>query len=132
MTRRKKQTSVTPLLRATFLFDAISTGLFALVLIIFANFIGNLAGVDNILTIRMVGIASIVPTFFSFWAASKKILPTNLIFIFALMCVIWVIGSIVLITLVPFTTTGIIGIGVVAFLVAVVASSLLYFYFSNR
>ncbi|MCH5583832.1 hypothetical protein MK805_02475 [Shimazuella sp. AN120528] len=132
MGKEKTQIVVTPLLRGTFLFDAISTEIFALTLLFFANRIGSLAGVNTIVTIRIVGIGSVFPTFFSFWAARRKILPKNLVLLFAIMCVLWVLGSIVLIVLVPFTNIGIMGISVVAFLVTIVASSLFYFYFSNH
>jgi hypothetical protein len=131
MAQNKNQILMTPILRRVFLFDAIGTGVFAFLLIFFADLTGELAGVDSIITIQIVGIGSIFPASFSFWAARKERLPAILILLFATMCLIWVIGSMILMFLVPFTMIGMVGIATVAFLVAIGGSFMFYFYYTQ-
>ncbi|SHE87783.1 hypothetical protein SAMN05444392_10492 [Seinonella peptonophila] len=131
MAQNKKQILVNPVLRWVFLFDAIGTGIFALLLMLLAKLTGELIGVESTITIQIVGIGSIFPASFSFWAARKEKLPAILVLLFATMCLIWVIGSIILMYLVPFTVIGMIGIATVAFLVALGGSFLYYFYYTR-
>lgn len=128
----KKQIAMNPILRRVFLFDAIGTTIFALLLIFFAKLVSELSGIDDILTIQIVGIGSIFPATFSFWAARKESLPAILLLLFATMCFIWVVGSVMLVFLVPLTTIGIVGILTVAFLVAIGGSFMFYFYFTQN
>jgi hypothetical protein len=86
--RNRKQILISPILRWVFLFDAVGTGLFALMLIFFANITGKLAGVDAITTIRIIGIGSLFPAFFGFWTSKQKQLPASLILLFAMICMI--------------------------------------------
>jgi hypothetical protein len=49
-----------------------SAGLFALMLIFFANITGKLAGVDAITTIRIIGIGLLFPAFFGCWISNQN------------------------------------------------------------
>ncbi|MXQ55454.1 hypothetical protein [Shimazuella alba] len=131
MELHKKQIVMTPLLRKVFLFDAVGTGVFALVLIFFANFTGEITGITNTMMIRLIGIGSIIPASFSFWAASRIRLQKIFILLFAIVCTIWVIGSFILILLLPFPVMGVLSMVCVAICVGIVGGFLFYFYFRN-
>jgi hypothetical protein len=131
MERNEKQIVMTPLLRKVFLFDAVGTGIFAFVLIFFTNFTAEITGTTNTMMIRLFGVGSIIPTSFSLWAASRVQLHKINILLFAIVCALWVIGSCLLIFLIPFPVIGILSIACVAICVGIVGGFMFYFYFRN-
>lgn len=128
MSQMIHQIEVTQKLRFIFLFNAFGTGFIAIALLLFANEISKLSGIDNVMIIRLVGLASIIPSIIGFWAAIQKKCRKFLLLLLAFLCEIWVLGSIFLIYLVPLTTIGTAGIILVDVMAAGIGGFLYYFY----
>lgn len=125
---KKKQVVVTQTLRWVLLINAISTGGFGLVLLFFGGFVGELTGIDSVLSIRLVGLGLVVFVMFVYWASTQKIMSANMLLAFALIDLIWVIDSAIMISYLPLTLIGIVGIVLVAILVGIFSLFEFYFY----
>ncbi|SHF38270.1 hypothetical protein SAMN05444392_1197 [Seinonella peptonophila] len=129
---KSKKVTISNGLKWILLVNTFSTGGFALILLLFGNFVGQLTGIENGLIIRFVGFGLLVFVSFTFWAAKQKQIPANMLLTFAAIDLIWVIDSAILISLLPLTVVGIIGIILVALLVAIFSIFEFYFYKVNQ
>jgi hypothetical protein len=128
----KKMVQVTKGLQFLLLINALSTGFFGLVLLLFGGTVGNITGIEHPLTIRIAGFGLLIFISFVYWASKQKDIPANMLLVFAIIDLLWVIDSFLLVFYLPLTTFGIIIVILVAILVAVFSFYEFYFYRVNQ
>jgi hypothetical protein len=128
----KKLIQVTTGLYRVLLINAIATGAFGLLLLFFGDTVGKLVGMDNSMAIRIVGFGLIIFITFVYWASRQKVISANMLLVFAIIDLIWVIDSLILISYFSMTIIGLVGVLLVALLVAVFSFFEFYYYRVNR
>ncbi|WP_051271378.1 hypothetical protein [Shimazuella kribbensis] len=123
-----KQVDLTKGLRWLLLFNAISTGAFGFVLLLFGPFVGEIAGLDHSSAIRLTGFGLLVFISFVYWASRQRVMSANMLLVFAFIDLIWVVDSILLVSFLNLTLIGLIGTLLVAMLVAVFSIFEFYYY----
>jgi hypothetical protein len=128
MSQKTQHIEITKMHRLILLIYAFETGILAFALLIFAEEISQLLGMDSMMTIRLIGVASILPFIAGYWAAMQRKCPKFLFLFLAMLGEIWVLGSILLFFFVPLTMIGKIAVILVAAMIAGVGGFLFYLY----
>ncbi|MBT32512.1 MAG: hypothetical protein CMO01_22845 [Thalassobius sp.] len=92
-------------LRITLKLNAFFSAISGLILAVFAEFIGNLIGLDQNINLMYIGFALILFATFVFLVALSKTLNKSLVRFIILQDVLWVLASIVLLIVSPFNIT---------------------------
>ncbi|UZR97045.1 hypothetical protein [Chondrinema litorale] len=92
-------------LRITLKFNAVFSAISGFILAVFAEFIGDLIGLDQNIILMYIGFTLILFATFVFLVALSKTLNKGLVKFIILQDVLWILASIVLLIVSPFSIT---------------------------